>query len=142
MVADTAKPVLEIKDLVTRFYTTDGIVKAVDGVSYTVHEGEIVGVVGESGSGKSVTALSVMRLIPPPGGRIEAGEALLDGEDMLKMSNERVLEVRGAKMAMIFQEPMTSLNPVLTIGRQLTEALGDASGHGQRSLRPSRRRSA
>ncbi len=115
--------VLEIKDLVTRFYTTDGIVKAVEGVSYDVHEGEIVGVVGESGSGKSVTALSVMRLIPPPGGRIEQGEALLDGEDMLKMSEERVLEVRGAKIAMIFQEPMTSLNPVLTIGRQLTEAL-------------------
>ncbi len=123
MATETRKPVLEIKDLVTRFYTTDGVVKAVDGVSYTVHEGEIVGVVGESGSGKSVTALSVMRLIPPPGGKIEAGEALLDGEDMLKMSGERVLEVRGAKIAMIFQEPMTSLNPVLTIGRQLTEAL-------------------
>ncbi len=123
MTTETGTPVLEIKDLVTRFYTADGVVKAVDGVSYTVREKEIVGVVGESGSGKSVTALSVMRLIPPPGGRIEAGEALLDGEDMLKMSGDRVLQVRGAKIAMIFQEPMTSLNPVLTIGRQLTEAL-------------------
>ena len=111
MTTESSTPVLEIKDLVTRFYTADGVVKAVDGVSYTVREREIVGVVGESGSGKSVTALSVMRLIPPPGGRIEAGEALLDGEDMLKMSGERVLQVRGAKIAMIFQEPMTSLNP-------------------------------
>ncbi len=117
------KPVLEIKDLVTRFYIPDGIVKAVDGVSYTVHEGEIVGVVGESGCGKSVTALSIMRLIPWPPGKIERGEVLLNGEDILKKDNDEMLHIRGAELSMIFQEPMTSLNPVLTIGRQLSEAL-------------------
>ena len=121
--SSTGKPILEVKDLVTRFYIPDGIVKAVDGVSYTVHEGEIVGVVGESGCGKSVTALSIMRLIPWPPGKIEKGEVLLEGVDMLKLDNDEVLDVRGAKIAMIFQEPMTSLNPVLTIGRQLSEAL-------------------
>ena len=119
----TGRPVLEIKDLVTRFYIPDGIVKAVDGVSYTVHEGEIVGVVGESGCGKSVTALSIMRLIPWPPGKVEAGEVLLDGVDLLKMDNDEVLDIRGAKLSMIFQEPMTSLNPVLTIGKH---ALGGA----------------
>jgi len=120
---NTGKPILEIKNLVTRFYIPDGVVKAVDGVSYTVHEGEIVGVVGESGCGKSVTALSIMRLIPDPPGKIEAGEVLLEGVDVLKMDNDEMLEVRGAKLSMIFQEPMTSLNPVLTIGRQLSESL-------------------
>lgn len=117
------KPILEIKDLVTRFYIPDGIVKAVDGVSYTIHEGEIVGVVGESGCGKSVTALSIMGLIPWPPGVIERGEVLLDGVDVLKMDTDEMLSVRGAELSMIFQEPMTSLNPVLTIGRQLTESL-------------------
>ena len=123
MATEQRKVVLDIKDLVTRFYTADGVVKAVDGVSYKVHEGEIVGVVGESGSGKSVTALSVMRLIPWPPGKVENGSAVLNGEDMITMSNEDVLNVRGDDIAMIFQEPMTSLNPVLTIGQQLSEAV-------------------
>lgn len=123
MATEEKKPVLEIKNLVTKFYTADGIVNAVDNVSYTVHEGEIVGVVGESGSGKSVTALSVMRLIPWPPGKIENGSATLNGEDMITMDEEDVLKVRGADIAMIFQEPMTSLNPVLSIGQQLSEAV-------------------
>lgn len=135
MATETKKPVLEIKDLVTRFYTADGVVKAVDGVSYTVHEGEIVGVVGESGSGKSVTALSAMRLIPWPPGRVEGGEVLLNGQDMLKLSNADVLKIRGADMAMIFQEPMTSLNPVLTIGKQITEALETHMGMDKSTAR-------
>ena len=109
MATEEKKPVLEIKNLVTKFYTADGIVNAVDNVSYTVHEGEIVGVVGESGSGKSVTALSVMRLIPWPPGKIENGSATLNGEDMITMDDEDVLKVRGADIAMIFQEPMTCL---------------------------------
>ncbi|MBI4328999.1 MAG: ABC transporter ATP-binding protein [Chloroflexi bacterium] len=106
----------------------EGTVKAVDGVSYAVHEGEIVGVVGESGCGKSVTALSVMRLIPWPPGKIVGGEVLFEGEDLLKVDESEMLNVRGARIAMIFQEPMTSLNPVLTIGRQITETLETHKG--------------
>ena len=114
---------LEIKNLTTHFFTHDGVVKAVDGISYEVEEGEIVGIVGESGCGKSVSALSIMRLVPDPPGKTIAGEVLLDGEDVLKLSNAEIRGVRGNKMAMVFQEPMTSLNPVLSIGRQLTETL-------------------
>ena len=114
---------LEVKDLRTYFYTMDGIVKAVDGVSYELNEGETLGLVGESGCGKSVSALSVMRLIPDPPGKIVNGEILLDGEDILKIGMEDMRRVRGAKIAMVFQEPMTSLNPVLTIERQITETL-------------------
>ncbi|MDA1097259.1 MAG: ABC transporter ATP-binding protein [Chloroflexi bacterium] len=131
----SGRPILEIKDLVTRFYIPDGVVRAVDGVSYTVHEGEMVGIVGESGCGKSVTALSVMRLIPYPPGRVERGEILLEGEDILKMSNDEMLNIRGSKLSMIFQEPMTSLNPVLTIGRQMTEALESHMGMDKVSAR-------
>jgi oligopeptide transport system ATP-binding protein len=131
----TRKKVLEIKDLKTHFYTGDGVVKAVDGVSYTVHEGEIVGVVGESGSGKSVTALSVMRLIPWPPGKIEGGEVLLNGEDVLKMDSDDFLKVRGAKIAMVFQEPMTSLNPVLTIGQQIMETVETHKGMDREAAR-------
>jgi len=98
-------------------------VKAVDGVSYELNEGETLGLVGESGCGKSVSALSVMRLIPDPPGKIVNGEILLDGEDILKLGMEDMRSVRGAKIAMVFQEPMTSLNPVLTVERQLTETL-------------------
>jgi len=98
-------------------------VKAVDGISYEVDEGEIVGIVGESGCGKSVSALSIMRLVPDPPGKTIAGEVFLDGQDILKVSNSEMRSVRGNKMAMVFQEPMTSLNPVLTIGRQITETL-------------------
>ncbi len=114
---------LQVKDLKTQFFTEDGVVKAVDGVSYDVEEGETLGLVGESGCGKSVSALSILRLIPYPPGKIVGGEILFEGEDILKMDEEEIRHIRGNRIAMVFQEPMTSLNPVLTIGRQLTEAL-------------------
>jgi len=114
---------LDIKGLETQFKTPDGIVHAVNGVSFGLKEGETLGVVGESGCGKSVTVLSVMGLIPSPPGKVLAGEALFFGQDLLKMSNEEIRHIRGAQIAMIFQDPMTSLNPVLTIGRQLEEPL-------------------
>lgn len=114
---------LEVKNLKTHFFTMEGVVKAVDGVSYELNEGETLGLVGESGCGKSVSALSVMRLIPDPPGKIIDGEILLDGEDILKIDMEGMRAVRGAKIAMVFQEPMTSLNPVLTVERQITETL-------------------
>ncbi|MDP6063844.1 MAG: ABC transporter ATP-binding protein [SAR202 cluster bacterium] len=115
--------VLEIKDLATYFYTHDGVVKAVDGISYEVQEGETLGIVGESGCGKSVSALSIMRLIADPPGKIERGEVIFEGRDLLKLSDSEMRTVRGNRIGMIFQEPMTSLNPVLTIERQLTETL-------------------
>lgn len=115
---------MEVKNLVTRFYTQEGTVYAVNDVSYKLNEGETLGVVGESGSGKSVHALSIMRLIPSPPGKIEQGEVLFGGRgDLLKLSNDEMRLIRGAEIAMIFQDPMTSLNPVLTIGTQITEAL-------------------
>jgi oligopeptide transport system ATP-binding protein len=116
-------PILEIKNLKTRFYTQDGVVKAVNDVSYTMNRGEILGVVGESGCGKSVHALSMMQLIPNPPGKITNGEVWLDGQDLLKLNEEKMQKVRGREIAMIFQDPMTSLNPVFTIGFQITEAL-------------------
>lgn len=119
-----AQPVMmEVKDLVTRFYTQEGIVYAVNGVSYKLYEGETLGVVGESGSGKSVHVLSIMGLIPSPPGKIERGEVFFRGRDLLKLTPEEMRAVRGAEIAMVFQDPMTSLNPVLTIGTQITEAL-------------------
>src|SRR5215470_12862507 len=114
---------MEVKDLVTRFYTQEGIVYAVNGVSYKLYEGETLGVVGESGSGKSVHVLSIMGLIPSPPGKIESGEVLFRGRDLLKLTQDEMRAVRGAEIAMVFQDPMTSLNPVLTIGTQITEAL-------------------
>ncbi|MSQ15146.1 MAG: ABC transporter ATP-binding protein [Dehalococcoidia bacterium] len=114
---------LQVKDLATQFFTQEGVVKAVDGITYDVEEGETLGLVGESGCGKSVSAMSLLRLIPNPPGRIVRGEVLFDGEDLVKVDEARLREIRGNKIGMIFQEPMTSLNPVLTIGRQLTEAL-------------------
>jgi len=114
---------LEVKDLQTHFFTYDGVVKAVDGVSYELEEGETLGLVGESGCGKSVSALSVMRLIPDPPGKIINGEILFEGEDILKVDMDDMRHIRGAKIAMVFQEPMTSLNPVLTVERQITETL-------------------
>ncbi len=114
---------LELKELQTQFFTSAGIVKAVDGVSYTVEEGETVAVVGESGSGKSVTAMSIMRLIPWPPGKIVSGEINFDGRNLLDLSEDQMRDLRGRDIGMIFQEPMTSLNPVLTIGLQLTEPM-------------------
>ena len=114
---------LEIDNLKTQFFTSAGTVKAVDGVSYTVDEGETVAVVGESGCGKSVTAMSIMRLIPWPPGKIVEGAINFDGRNLLNLSEEEMRNVRGKDIAMIFQEPMTSLNPVLSIGRQLTETM-------------------
>ncbi len=114
---------MEVKDLVTRFYTQEGTVYAVNGVDYTLNEGETLGVVGESGSGKSVHALSILSLIPMPPGKVESGEVIFQGRDLLKLSKEEMRLVRGAEIAMVFQDPMTSLNPVLTIGTQLTEGL-------------------
>ena len=114
---------LEVRDLRTHFFTEDGVVKAVDGISYNLDEGEILGIVGESGCGKSVSALSIMRLIANPPGRTVGGEVLFEGEDLLKLDDAEMRRIRGNRIAMVFQEPMTSLNPVLTIGRQITEAL-------------------
>jgi len=114
---------LEVEDLRTQFFTSAGTVKAVDGISYTVEEGETVAIVGESGCGKSVSALSMLRLIPDPPGRIVGGRILFRGTDLLSLPDKEIRRVRGRDIAMVFQEPMTSLNPVLTIGRQLTETL-------------------
>ncbi len=114
---------LEITDLATYFFTQEGVVKAVDGISYDVEEGEVLGIVGESGCGKSVSALSVMRLVANPPGRTVRGEVKFEGEDLLNLDDAEMRHIRGNRIAMVFQEPMTSLNPVLTIGRQLTETL-------------------
>jgi len=114
---------LDVKNLVTRFHTEEGVVYAVNGISYSLDEGESLGIVGESGSGKTVSVLSIMGLIPSPPGRVEGGEAIFLGRDLLKLSQEELSSVRGREMAMVFQDPMTSLNPVLTVGLQMTEAL-------------------
>ncbi len=114
---------LEVKNLQTYFFIREGVVKAVDDVSYEVSEGEAIGVVGESGCGKSVGALSIMRLVPSPPGKTIGGEVLFEGKDLLKLSDEDMRRVRGNKIGMIFQDPMTSLNPVLTVSRQITESL-------------------
>jgi oligopeptide/dipeptide ABC transporter ATP-binding protein len=114
---------LDVRGLRTSFATSGGLVRAVDGVSWDVNEGETVALVGESGCGKSVSALSIMRLVDPPAGRIEGGEILYKGRDLLRVSEEEMRKVRGREIGMVFQEPMSSLNPVLTIGRQLTEGL-------------------
>ncbi|MGC4191602.1 MAG: ABC transporter ATP-binding protein [Thermomicrobiales bacterium] len=120
---DRSAPILEVKNLKTQFFTQDGVVRAVDDVSFYVMPGETLGVVGESGSGKSITGLSIMRLIPSPPGKIVNGEVNFQGKDILKMSDEQVRAIRGNDIAMIFQDPMTSLNPVLTINRQISESL-------------------
>jgi oligopeptide transport system ATP-binding protein len=128
-------PLLQVKDLKTHFFTRDGTVKAVDGITYDVEEGETLGLVGESGCGKSVSALSLMRLIADPPGKIVGGEVLLDGEDILKVNMDEMRRIRGAKVSMVFQEPMTSLNPVLTVERQLTETLQLHKGMGKAESR-------
>ncbi len=114
---------LEVKDLRTYFYIREGVLRAVDGLSYSANKGEFVALVGESACGKSVSALSIMRLIPYPPGIIVGGEIIFEGRDLLKLSEEEMRSIRGNRIAMVFQEPMTSLNPVLTIGRQLAESL-------------------
>jgi oligopeptide/dipeptide ABC transporter ATP-binding protein len=121
-------PLLEVRNLRTEFRTGAGIVRAVNGISYRVERGETVAIVGESGSGKSVSALSILRLIPDPPGRIVAGEVLFEGRDLLTLPEEAMREIRGGDIGMVFQEPMTSLNPVLTIGRQITETLEQHRG--------------
>jgi len=126
---------LEIKDLRTRFYTDEGVVHAVNGISYGLEEGEMIGVVGESGCGKSVHALSIMRLIPDPPGKIDSGVVLFAGRDLLKLSDAEMRSIRGAQIAMVFQDPMTSLNPVFTIGFQIMEALMLHQGMDQNQAR-------
>jgi oligopeptide/dipeptide ABC transporter ATP-binding protein len=114
---------LDVRDLRTLFYTDQGVVHAVDGVSFSVERGKTLGIVGESGCGKSVTALSIMRLVPERAGRIESGTVLFDGRDILKLKEREMQDVRGNSISMIFQDPMTSLNPVFTVGNQIAEAL-------------------
>jgi len=116
-------PLLQVRGLKTYFYTETGVIKAVDALSYDLKEGETLGLVGESGCGKSVSALSLLRLIPSPPGKIIGGEVLFEGKDLLQISADEIRAIRGNRIAMIFQEPMTSLNPVLTIGLQISEAL-------------------
>jgi len=124
-------PLLSVEGLETQFATSQGVLRAVDGISFTIERGEVLGLVGESGCGKSVTSLSIMRLVPPPG-RIAAGRVLFEGEDLLAKDVEAMRQVRGARIAMVFQEPMTSLNPVFSIGDQISAAV---LAHGSPSRR-------
>jgi peptide/nickel transport system ATP-binding protein len=122
-VAQSNQPALEVNGLTTYFFTREGVVRAVENVSFNVDRGETLAIVGESGCGKSMTALSIMRLIPDPPGRIVGGEIKLDGQDLMELSEAEMRKVRGNDISMIFQEPMTSLNPVMRIGKQISEAL-------------------
>ncbi len=124
-------PLLSVEGLQTHFETGQGVLRAVDGVSFSIERGEVLGLVGESGCGKSVTSLSIMRLVPPPG-RVAAGRVLFEGEDLLAKDAEAMRRVRGARIAMVFQEPMTSLNPVFSIGDQIASAILAHSGAGRR----------
>ena len=117
------EPILQVKQLVTQFRTKNGYITAVDGVSFTVRKGETLGIVGESGCGKSVTSLSILRLLPSGIGRIAQGEVIFKGEDLVKKSNRELSHIRGKDIAMIFQDSMTSLNPVLTVGYQIEETI-------------------
>jgi len=126
---------LEVRDLSTRFTTRAGTVHAVDEVSFEIRAGETLGLVGESGCGKSVTALSILRLVPEPAGRIVAGRIMFDGENLLDLSREEMRRVRGGRIGMIFQDPMTSLNPVHTVGDQIAESSRIHLGHGPRAAR-------
>jgi len=114
---------LTVNNLRTTFYTEDGVVRAVNGISYAMRPGEILGVVGESGCGKSVHAMSILRLIQSPPGKIESGEVWFNGRDLLQLSEDEMRKVRGHEIAMVFQDPMSSLNPVYTVGFQISEAL-------------------
>jgi len=129
------EPVLEVKDLKTQFDTQDGVVHAVNGVSFNLNRGEFLGVVGESGSGKSVTMMSLLRLIPMPPGEIVSGTAMFDGQDLLSLSTDTLRKIRGGKIGFIFQDPMTSLNPVLTVGFQIEESLKLQQGMNDKEAR-------
>ena len=118
-----AEPILSIRDLTVEFSTEDGVVRAVTGVTYDLQPGEVLGIIGESGSGKSVSVMSMLGLIPQPPGRVVSGEAVFKGNDLISMGKKQLREIRGGDAAMIFQDPMTSLNPVLTVGNQLAEAI-------------------
>jgi oligopeptide/dipeptide ABC transporter ATP-binding protein len=126
---------LQVKNLQTSFFTPEGEVRAIDGVSFAIDEGKTLGLVGESGCGKSVTSLSIMRLIPSPPGKIVGGEILYRGRDLLKLNNEEMRKIRGNEISMIFQEPMTSLNPVFTVGDQIGEAIRLHQGLGKKEAR-------
>ena len=127
-----SEPLLRVEDLQTHFFTRAGIVKAVDGITFDLKEGETLGIVGESGSGKSMTALSIMRLVPEPGGRIVGGRILFQGEDLVPMSQGQMSDIRGRDICMVLQDPMTSLNPVLSVGDQLVETIrSDGGGYGK-----------
>jgi oligopeptide/dipeptide ABC transporter ATP-binding protein len=126
---------LQVKDLRTSFFTPEGEVRAIDGVSFEIDEGKTLGLVGESGCGKSVTSLSIMRLIPSPPGKIVGGEIFYRGRDLLRLNNEEMRRIRGNEISMIFQEPMTSLNPVFTVGNQIGEAIKLHQGLGKRETR-------
>ena len=134
---NTGTPVLQVKDLKTYLYTRWGVTKAVDGVSFEVYEGETLGIVGESGCGKSMTALSVLRLTPKPASHIVGGEIILDGVDLLTLSEDEMRKMRGRQISMILQDPQTSLNPVFTIGNQLLEtiALHNSNGASKASMK-------
>jgi peptide/nickel transport system ATP-binding protein len=131
-----AEIVLEVEDLHTYFETRWGTVKALDGVSFTLNRGETLGIVGESGCGKSVTALSIMQLVQTPPGRIVSGKIVLDGQDLLKLSSKEMSKVRGSKISMILQDPMTSLNPVFTIGSQVKEPIAIHQNLGKKQILP------
>ncbi|MBM3985374.1 MAG: ABC transporter ATP-binding protein [Planctomycetes bacterium] len=130
-----ARPLLEIRDLRTQFHTAEGVVRAVDGVSWTLHEGEVLGLVGESGCGKSVSAMSILRLNPEPPTVYPGGQVLFRGLDLLRCPAEELRRVRGNQVAMVFQEPMTSLNPVFTVGQQVGEVLELHKGLSRRAAR-------
>jgi peptide/nickel transport system ATP-binding protein len=127
-----AERLLDVKGLKTHFFTDEGVVRAVDGIDLYIEKGETLGIVGESGCGKSVTALSIMRLIATPPGRIVEGEIIYNGRNLLKLSNAEMRKIRGKEISMIFQEPMTSLNPVFTVGEQIAEAVRLHEGLGRR----------
>jgi len=139
-VNETAEVVLSVDNIVTQFNTAEGTVHAVNGVSFDVHAGELLGVVGESGCGKSVTMMSLVKLVPMPPAKIVKGSAMLDSKDLIQMDLDELQRVRGAHIGFIFQDPMTSLNPVLTVGYQLTEALRCIRGCQKKQRGPGRSR--
>ena len=128
-----AEPLLDVKDLRTEFHTVDGVTRAIDGISFSLNAGETLGIVGESGCGKSVTALSILQLLPPRIGRIAGGRIMFEGQDLTKLDEAAMRDIRGNRIAMIFQEPMTSLNPVFTVGHQIAEAVRIHQGLDRRA---------